>query len=220
MAVKLNKLLVLVCFVFFPTLINSEHIVPRNYIIVAALEVEIPNLHKFAPIVYTGVGKVNAAIKLYEAILHYNPDLVINYGTAGSVTKDSGLFHIDTFIQRDMDARPLGVPRGITPFSNQRLSHKGVILGTGDSFVTNTKKQLEGLSVRIDLVDMEGFALREVSNHLGVEFQCYKYVSDDADSNAPDDWKKNISKGVELFKKVLREQYGKSKLIMSKKYNH
>lgn len=217
-----NKLLVLICFLFFVAGINAKEIVPRNYIIVAALEAEtateISALDKFGPIVYTGVGKVNAAIKLYEAIIHYQPDLVINYGTAGSINKNSGLFHINTFIQRDMDVRALGVPRGVVPFSNQKLPQaKGVVLGTGDSFVTNSKKQLEGLTVRVDLVDMEGFALREVSNHLGIEFQSYKYVSDSANSNAPDNWEKNVAKGVELFKKVLREQYGTSKLIVNKK---
>jgi adenosylhomocysteine nucleosidase len=221
MTIKLTKFLIL-CFLFFSVVVNADDIVQRNYIIVAAIEaetsVETSHLDEFAPIVYTGVGKVNAAIKLYEAILRYRPDLVINYGTAGSVNERSGLFHIHTFIQRDMDARPLGEPRGVTPFSNQKLPQPdGIVLGTGDSFVTNPKKQLEGLPLRIDLVDMEGFALREVCNHLGVEFQSYKYVSDSADSNASDDWRKNVSKGVELFKKVLREQYGISKLLSNKK---
>ena len=47
----------------------------KKYIIVAALEQETPDLENFAPVVHTGIGKVNASIRLYEAILRYRPDL-------------------------------------------------------------------------------------------------------------------------------------------------
>lgn len=202
----------------FSTALSADNNSEKKYIIVAALESEtdVQNSHldKFAPIVYTGVGKVNAAIKLYEAILKYHPDLVINYGTAGSIDEKSGLFHIDTFVQRDMDVRPLGIERGITPFENDKLPKaKGVVLGTGDSFVTDPKKQLEGLNIHLNLVDMEGFALKKVCQHLGVQFESYKHVSDNASSGASDDWKKNVAKGVHLFKEILQKEYGYSALL-------
>ena len=59
----------------------------KRYIIVAALTMETPELEQLAPVIHTGVGKVNAAIKLYEAILLHQPDLVVNYGTAGAISK-------------------------------------------------------------------------------------------------------------------------------------
>lgn len=90
----------------------------KRYIIVAALEMETHELEQLAPVVHTGVGKVNAAIKLYEAILKYQPSLVVNYGTAGAISKLSGLLKVDTFIQRDMDTRGIGTPRGVTPFGD------------------------------------------------------------------------------------------------------
>ena len=34
---------------------------------------------------YTGVGKINAAIKTLKIIKDYSPSLIINYGTAGSL---------------------------------------------------------------------------------------------------------------------------------------
>jgi adenosylhomocysteine nucleosidase len=216
---KLRYLSILLCLLFFSAEINAKKIVSKNYIIVVALESETSysDLNKFAPVVYTGMGKINAAIKLYEAVLLYHPDLVINYGTAGAINNSNGLFHVDTFIQRDMDARALGVPRGVTPFSNQGLPlAKGVVLGTGDSFVTNPKKQLEGLNIQVDLVDMEGFALMEVCKYLGVEFQCYKFVTDVSDSAASSKWKTSISSGTGVFKKMLCKKYGISKLITKK----
>lgn len=188
----------------------------QKYIIVVALEAEIPkaNLEKFAPIVYTGVGKVNASIKLYDAILKYKPDLVINYGTAGSTKNKSGLFLVDTFVQRDMDVRALGFKRGVTPFANEKLpSAKGIVLGTGDSFVTNTKKQLEGLEIDLDLVDMEAYALYKVSQHLNVNFKSYKNVSDSANEEAANDWEANAAKGAKRFKELLEKEYGISTLL-------
>ena len=40
---------------------------PKSYIIVAALKAETPNLEQFAPIIHTGVGKLNAAIQALQS---------------------------------------------------------------------------------------------------------------------------------------------------------
>ena len=186
----------------------------KKYIIVAALEVETPKLDRFAPVVHTGVGKLNAAIQLYEAILFHKPDLVINYGTAGSVSQKTGLLKIDSFVQRDMDVRGLGVPRGITPFTDEQLPTKsGIVLASGDSFVTDSKLHLEGLDIPVDLIDMEAYALNKVCEHHDTQFDCYKYVTDSTDGDASSDWVENVAKGAELFIDVLETQYGKSSLL-------
>jgi len=217
---KMTKVIATLSILLAPMLAYGSDAAAQKYIIVAALEQETANagLEQYAPIVYTGVGKVNAAIKLYEAIVKYQPDLVINYGTAGSMNGGTGLYHIDTFIQVDMDTRPLGTLRGVTPFSEEELPEiTGIVLGTGDSFITDAKKQLEGLNVRIDLVDMEGYALNKVCKHLNVEFQSYKNVSDSANSDANEDWSQNVSKGVKLFKDMLHNKYGVSQLTVGMK---
>jgi adenosylhomocysteine nucleosidase len=186
-----------------------------NYLVVAALEMETPGLEKIAPVIHTGVGKINACIKLYEAILRFKPDLIINYGTAGAIcpTKTAGLYQVETFIQRDMDVRALGFARGETPFDTEKLPDaKGITLGTGDSFVTNTEKDLEGIEIAIDLLDMEAFALKKVCEHHQLPFSCYKYVTDTADGESHNDWAENVAKGAELFADLLLDQYGKSDL--------
>lgn len=214
------KMIAILSILLVPMLAYGSGTTGHKYIIVAALEQETANaeLEQYAPIVYTGVGKVNAAINLYDAILKYQPDLVINYGTAGSVNGKTGLYHIDTFIQSDMDTRPLGTPRGVTPFSGEQLPEaNGIVLATGDSFMVDAKRQLEGLTVRIDLVDMEGYALNKICDHLNVEFHCYKNVSDSANSEANEDWSNNVSNGVTLFKDMLHNKYGVSQLVAVKK---
>jgi adenosylhomocysteine nucleosidase len=185
-----------------------------RYIIVTALQDEALGLEKFAPVIHTGIGKINACIKLYEAIIKYQPDLVINYGTAGGIANLVGLHKVAHFVQVDMDVRGLDFPRGITPLMNEELPQKqGIVFGTGDSFITNADKQLEGLGIEIDLVDMEGYALLKVCEHHKVDFVAYKFISDDANESAGSDWKDAVKDGTHFFAEVLSNQYKKSTLL-------
>ncbi len=189
-----------------------------KYIIVTALEDEANGLDRFAPVIHTGIGKVNACIKLYEAILTFQPDLVINYGTAGSVSNLQGLHKVAHFIQTDMDVRGLDFPRGITPLMNEVLPVKqGIMLGTSDSFITNAESQLEGLGVEIDLVDMEAYALKRVCEHHKVKFEAYKFVSDDANEEAGEKWTSSVKQGTHLFATLLDSEYG---ISTTKKAKH
>ena len=89
-------------------------------IILVALEDELTkeDFNEFH-IEHMGVGKINAAIKTTEVIRNHSPELIINYGTAGSLNKDiSGLVEATNFYQRDMDASPLGIKVGETPFED------------------------------------------------------------------------------------------------------
>ena len=162
---------------------------------VSALKEETPSLNKFH---HTGVGKINATMKLMELIYLYKPTKVINYGTAGSLKKEiSGLVECNTFIQHDMDARGLlNFKLGETPFdpiSKIKFSNEGYICASGDRFVKN---QLE---INCDIVDMEAYALAKVCITQNIEFKCYKYISDYANDDSSDDWNKNCHKGASLF---------------------
>ena len=164
-------------------------------IFVAALKEETPELSKFH---HTGVGKINAAIKLIDLIHLYKPNQVINYGTAGSLKKEiSGLIECTTFIQHDMDARGLlDFKLGETPFdpiSKIILSHEGYICATGDKFVKNK------LEMDCDIVDMEAYALAKICKIKNIDFKCFKYISDYANEESSNDWKENCHKGARDF---------------------
>ena len=176
-----------------------------NILIVSALHQEIPKIDgglENYPILFTGVGKVNATYELTKVLLRDNYDLVINYGTAASKVYD-GLVDCTMFIQRDMNATPLGFEIGETPFEPKSslidFSHIKNPIGlnafcyTGDSFVTDIKD--------MDVVDMEAYALAKVCRNFGIDFVSYKYISDDGNA---DDWEKNCSKGIEEFKNVIK----------------
>ena len=82
-------------------------------IILSAIEPEIRSLDTEYEIVLTGVGKINAALSAFKTIRERKPDLIINFGTAGSLKKNvSGLVDCKYFVQRDMDSRPLGTELG------------------------------------------------------------------------------------------------------------
>ena len=52
---------------------------------------------------------------------------------------------------------------------------------------------------------MEAYALAKTCKIFGVKFACYKYISDNADNEAADNWKENCSKGFNLFVDCLYE---------------
>ena len=88
----------------------------NKHLIVCALEVETQGQLNNYDVLYTGVGKVNATIKLMERLGsiflsregEIAPNLVINYGTAGSRKYKQGeLVDCTKFIQRDMDVTVL-----------------------------------------------------------------------------------------------------------------
>ena len=166
-----------------------------NKLFVAALKEETVGLDYFHHI---GVGKINATYNLVKLIHKYKPLEVINYGTAGAVKKQlSGIIECTKFYQRDMDVRGLlDLKLGQTPFDNINeiiLSEEGFSCGSGDSFV---KKQIE---MNVDLVDMEAYALAKVCKLEDINFRCFKFISDNADTNASSDWIENCKKGAKLF---------------------
>ena len=177
---------------------NNSLIQPENTLIVVALEDELPT-HLVAEwnVLYTGVGKVNAAIAATEEVLETRPIHLINYGTAGALNRSiTGLNRVNHIVQRDMDVRPLGFELGHTPFDTTGhidLGGPGVSLGTGDHFVTTPPELVT------DIVDMEAYALAKVARLFSIHFQCWKYISDNANDDAADHWAENVAKGARAF---------------------
>ena len=160
---------------------------------------DLPNLQ----IEYIGVGKVNAAFNTLKAIQKYSPDIVINFGTAGSLDPNiNGLVEVSKFLQRDMDASPLGFEIGQTPFENDieiTFGRQGVTCGSGDKFVTSTPR------LQTDIVDMEAFAIAKVCKLESIDFRCFKFISDNADNEAKNDWVENVSLGSKVFIETINK---------------
>lgn len=183
---------------------------PRR-LIVMALEVEGQGVfeQRGIPVLYCGVGKVNATYALTRRLADYRhgghaPPHVINFGTAGSRRHPTGsVVECYAFVQRDMDVSGLGVPLGTTPFDAgvpARLEFPTVfsqltpaVCGTGDSFATTQ------CAVECDVLDMEGYALAKVCWLERTRFTAVKWVSDGADHTAGADWQTNLHHAAERF---------------------
>jgi len=199
---------------YIPKHIEGNKVMKKNILIVSALEVETQGQLEDWDVIYTGVGKVNATMKLMSRLTDYNyakPDLIINYGTAGSrKIKKKTLVDCTKFVQRDMDVTGLGFLRGETPFEQdppviiqqQNIDFnpigRNATCGTGDCFVED-KSQYYG-----EVVDMEAYALAKVCYNYDVPFISFKYITDGADEQAHEDWEANLADGIVEFKeKVL-----------------
>jgi adenosylhomocysteine nucleosidase len=204
----------------------------KDILIVSALEQETQGQLEDWNVLYTGVGKVNATLKLTQRLhsshLHYlppMPKLVINYGTAGSRELPIGeLVDCTRFIQRDMDVTGMGFFKGQTPFEspnnmvldfrNKPLNpdygrehpintiKKHLVCGSGDNFVDKIENEI----IMIDVFDMEAYALAKVCYHYDISFISFKYITDNANEHSPKDWEDNLGKGIGEFKEKVLEK--------------
>jgi adenosylhomocysteine nucleosidase len=179
-------------------------------LVVMALEIESQGLfaERGVEVLYTGIGKVNAAYRLGRALAlhrarHQHLPRVVNFGTAGSPTLPAGsIVSCHRFVQRDMDVSGLGFPIGTTPF--EEVPHTlefptlfahlpDGVCGSGDRFETGKPV------VACDVIDMEAYALAKVCHLEGAEFGAVKFVTDGADGNAGVDWQENLPRAARVF---------------------
>jgi adenosylhomocysteine nucleosidase len=157
-------------------------------------------------VIYTGVGKINAAIKATEILKDLSPSetIVINYGSAGASGDLVGcLVTCKNFVQKDIDARPF-VNKTITPFDETIYPklNDASILSFGNGLICNTQDKFEKKPAEIN--DMEAYSIAKVCKIYGFDFVSYKYISDSGNHT---DWVKNHYKGIELFLQKLKEDF-------------
>lgn len=164
---------------------------------------------------YTGVGKVNAAIKATHELsytifrqtyaemlsgIRKKRTIVVNYGSAGSSDLPVGTFlEIKDFHQGDMDVSEIGFDKGVTPFDDLIYTDIRTIISfnpsngagtpctTVDTFNSKTPYKV---------VDMEAYSIAKVCKVYGFNFVSYKFISDNGN---PDDWAKNLEIGKTKF---------------------
>jgi adenosylhomocysteine nucleosidase len=172
-------------------------------IILIALPTEAPSMKTWDNVFFTGVGKVNAAITASAVIQKYKPETVWNFGTAGGITPGlNGTVQMHNFVQRDMMCCEFGFNLGQTPFEEGVVLSigEGYTCSTGDNFVSDPN-----LAIPADVVDMEAYAIAKACQFHGVEFKCYKYISDSADENANTEWHETVANGESDYIRLYGE---------------
>jgi adenosylhomocysteine nucleosidase len=153
---------------------------------------------RITPLV-TGVGPVEAAVATTAALAAAAakssatrssrpqsglPDLVVSLGSAGSARlAHLALYQASAVAWRDIDASPLGIPAGITPFSNLparlplplRLPDlPTATLSTGSDIVTGPAYD----RIPEDMVDMETWAVLRACMTFGCPLIALRGISD------------------------------------------
>jgi adenosylhomocysteine nucleosidase len=173
----------------------------RNVLFAMAADAEYgPHLKaRFTPLM-TGVGPVEAAVELTAALASLvtqgsRPDIIVSLGSAGSrILEQTGIYQAISVSYRDMDASPLGFPKGATPFLDLPaivplpLRIPGIAeatLSTGANIVTGAAYD----AIDADMVDMETFAVLRAAQKFGVPLIALRGISDGAaDLRHVGDW--------------------------------
>lgn len=178
----------------------------KDYLIVAATAAEAAHVPEGLPVVLTGLGKTAAAVATARALAGYDDPsglTVVNIGTAGALRDGlSGLHEPRAVLNHDINAEAVRA-LGYDPQEWLELGGDGVVLASGDTFVTDPVVR-ERLAGHADLVDMEGYAVAFAAASFGARLRLVKHVSDNADEGALD-WPALVDASARELGAWLRE---------------
>lgn len=160
--------------------------------------------------IYTGCGKVPAALELLRGIMRQRPEVVINIGTVGTRDYKVGDIVIcDKFVDRDLNPLCIyGIVSRVTADTKHPIIDKlssGNPIGTcstGDSFVTSELK--DG-----DVCDMEAFAQALVCQQEKIPFVAIKYVTDVVGRNSVAAWEEKLADARAGLSQFLEKTFRK-----------
>lgn len=138
----------------------------------------------------TGVGPVEAAIAVTRVLARAEasgtlPRLVVSLGSAGSrQLEQCGVYQASSVSYRDMDASPLGFPKGQTPFLDlppilPLMTVPGLptaTLSTGANIVSGAA--YDGIAA--EMVDMETYAVLRACQAFAIPLLALRGISDGA----------------------------------------
>jgi len=187
------------------TLVYNETMI----LYVSATQGEAAQVPSDYPLIVTGIGTIRATLALTEYLAHADklPERIINFGTAGSLSGNTGIFEIDHVFQHDFDHKVIEqiigkpFPNGIDLPTVSTLPTAR--LATGDSFVNDPDTRAR-LVQQAQLCDMEGYAIAFVAQHFGIPCTLIKQVSDNADDAAADTWVDAVDRGAQDLAGAIR----------------
>ena len=144
---------------------------------------------RIAPLM-TGVGPVEAAVAVTRALAEaaYEgalPGLVVSLGSAGSrVLEQCGLYQASSVAYRDMDASPLGFPKGQTPLLDlPAVLPLATVPGLPTATLSTGADIVSGVAydgIDAEMVDMETYAVLRACQAFGVPLLALRGISDGA----------------------------------------
>lgn len=154
-------------------------------------------------IVYSGIGKVNAAYACTLLCNHFEPEFIITTGLSGGLGRSNVLETVvaTATCQHDSDTTALGDPIGLVSTVNkiyfptdEKLTElvckitgaKKGVFACGDQFVAD-KDKAERIVENFDAIacDMESGAIGQIAYLAGVPYVALRIISDGANEGAP-----------------------------------
>lgn len=160
------------------------------------------------PVFYSGVGKINAALRAAE-VIHKGFTDIINIGSCGSVKHKLGEIIPVGKVLQDIDGRPLS-EYGHTPFEED--SHTIVLDAalphscfSTDYFYDHKQHakyspEYHAMINSCSVFDMELFAIAKTCKRNGAKLRAFKWVSDDGDF---EHWQQNCRMSAEKVLEML-----------------
>lgn len=181
----------------------------------------------------SGVGKVFAGICAQTMIITFKPDMLINVGVAGSLSKDLDIADVaiaNNVVQYDMDTTAVGDPLGmisginiiylpcdqsivdgLSEYANELgIKSKVGTIASGDSFV-NSREKKKYIVDNFSAIscEMEGAAIGQVCYVNKVPFCVIRAISDNGDENSENDYFVSMTKAsgvaMDLTEKYLQK---------------
>lgn len=197
---------------------------------VSGIEYRSGKMHgKEVVIAKCGVGKVYAAVCTQTMILRYRPDVIINTGTGGTLSKSLGICDIciaERVLQHDMDTSAVGDPVGMVSGVNRiyfpcdkaiaekiaeiagAIGAHSVIgtIASGDQFVADAERKKQIVSLfAADACEMEAGAIGHVCFINNVPFAAIRAISDNADGDSTMDYAVFVGKAAKISAGIVEE---------------
>ncbi|MDR3330490.1 MAG: 5'-methylthioadenosine/S-adenosylhomocysteine nucleosidase [Mycoplasmataceae bacterium] len=193
-------------------------------------DIHIANfLNEYVCLVYSGVGKVNAANATLTLINHFKVNKIINIGSCGAIASNIGLCDIilpNVISYYDVDVTAFGYEKNQLPkepatyvidkvFAEEvenvlklypsAINHGKVV--TGETFINRKNIANFAIDEKAIGVDMEGAAIAQTCHHNNVKFVAIKVVSDSIfhTTSNEDAWKDNMKLFGNVINKIFAD---------------
>ena len=177
-------------------------------------------------VVKSNVGKVNSARSCQILIDKFNPNLVINVGTAGSVDNRLDIGDVvvaNTLVQYDFDVTPFGRKLGEIENIGESIKANDNLLSlfddmdvaigciaSGDKFIVNNEEKNNIRNIFNALcIEMEGASIAQVCYLDNVPFLVIRSITDKLDGSSKVDFEEFLElsskKAANILKEILKK---------------
>ena len=149
----------------------------------------------------TGIGMNSAGQSLSAYLEKFNPDKIINMGTAGSLNPE---FTIGVMTEPEIiynEKKEIIRPQPL--YDGQYLLKKSKLITVNNPVLTQIQKNKLLKDFNADIVDMEAFVLGSLARGKNIEFHNVKIISDYANEQTTDDFKNSYKIITEKLSEYL-----------------